>query len=83
MMRGRAARRDPFNVGGATRLEMELEERTIEQLPDRCENCGAKLTDAEKQAALTEGPPSGLVLCTTCASEVVPVEEPDEEEPAP
>jgi hypothetical protein len=62
---------------------MELEERTIEQLPDRCENCGAKLTDAEKQAALTEGPPSGLVLCTTCASEVVPVEDTDEEEPAP
>ena len=61
---------------------MELEERTIEQLTDRCENCGAKLTDAEKQAALTEGPPSGLVLCTTCASEVVPVEDADEEEPA-
>jgi uncharacterized protein with PIN domain len=59
-----------------------LEERTIEQLPDRCENCGAQLTDAEKQAALTEGPPSGLVLCTTCASEVVPVEDADEEEPA-
>jgi hypothetical protein len=56
-----------------------LEERTIEQLPDRCENCGAKLTDAEKNTALTEGPPSGLVLCTTCAAEVVPVEE--EEEP--
>ena len=62
---------------------MELEERTIEQLPDRCENCGAKLTDAEKQAALTEGPPSGLVLCTTCASEVVPVEDADDGEPAP
>lgn len=62
---------------------MELEERTIEQLPDRCENCGAKLTDAEKQAALTEGPPSGPVLCTTCASEVVPVDDADEEEPAP
>lgn len=60
---------------------MELEERTIEQLPDRCENCGAKLTDAEKQTALTEGPPSGLVLCTTCASEVVPVEDAEEEEP--
>jgi hypothetical protein len=61
---------------------VRLEERTIEQLPDRCQNCGAKLTDAEKHAALTEGPPSGLVLCTTCASEVVPVDEPDEEEPA-
>jgi hypothetical protein len=54
---------------------MELEERTIEQLPDRCQNCGARLTDAEKQAALTEGPAGGLVLCTTCAAEVVPVDE--------
>ena len=54
---------------------MDLEERTIEQLPDNCQNCGAKLTDAEKRAALTEGPPSGLVLCTTCAAEVVPVDE--------
>ena len=60
---------------------MELEERSIEQLPDRCQNCGAELTDAEKDAALTEGPPSGLVLCTTCAAEVVPVEEGEEPEP--
>jgi hypothetical protein len=59
---------------------MELEERTIEQLPDRCENCGAKLTDAEKRAALTEGPPGGTVLCTICAAEVVPVEEEEEDE---
>ena len=57
---------------------VELEERTIEQLPDRCQNCGAKLTDAEKRVALTEEPPSGLVLCTTCAAEVVPVDEDDE-----
>jgi hypothetical protein len=62
---------------------MELEERTIEQLPDRCENCGAKLTDAEKRTALTEGPPSEAVLCTVCAAEVVPVEdEVDESGPA-
>jgi hypothetical protein len=59
---------------------MELEERTIEQLPDRCQNCGATLTDAEKQTALTEGPPSGLVLCTTCASEVVPMDEVEEDD---
>jgi uncharacterized protein with PIN domain len=63
-------------------MMMELEERTIEQLPDRCQNCGAKLTDAEKRAALTEGPPSGLVLCTTCAAEVVPVDEDEEAEAA-
>ena len=59
---------------------MELEERTIEQLPDRCQNCGVTLTDAEKETALTDGPPSGLVLCTTCASEVVPVEGTEDEE---
>jgi len=58
---------------------VELEERTIEQLPDRCQNCGATLTDAEKQAALVEGTPSGEVLCTTCASEMVPLEEDVEE----
>jgi hypothetical protein len=60
---------------------MELEERTIEQLPDRCQNCGATLTDAEKQAALVEGTASGQVLCTTCASETVPLEQ-DEDESA-
>ena len=58
---------------------VELEERTIEQLPDRCDNCGAQLTDAEKQTALTEGPAGGRVLCTTCASEVVPLAEDEEE----
>jgi hypothetical protein len=50
---------------------MDLEERSIEELPDRCQNCGAPLTDAEKQAAL-EGETS-LVLCTTCAAEQVPL----------
>jgi hypothetical protein len=50
---------------------MGLEERSIEDLPDRCQSCGARLTDAEKQTAL-EGEPS-LVLCTTCAAEQVPL----------
>ncbi|HEX2436334.1 MAG TPA: hypothetical protein VHI76_06725 [Solirubrobacterales bacterium] len=58
---------------------MDLEERSIEELPDRCQSCGAQLTDAEKQAALESG--RSLVLCTTCAAEQVPladdVEEPD------
>ena len=52
----------------------DLEERTIEQLPDRCENCGAKLTEAEKRAALTEGVTTGAVLCSVCADELVPLE---------
>ena len=56
---------------------MELEDRTIEQLPDRCQNCGAALTDDEKKAAL-EGA-SKQVLCTTCAAEVVPLEEAEED----
>ena len=51
---------------------MDLEERSIEELPDRCQNCGAKLTDAEKQTALESG--AGLVLCT-CAAEQVPLAE--------
>jgi hypothetical protein len=56
---------------------MELEERTIEDLVDRCESCGTPLTDAEKQAILeAETRPA---LCTTCAAEQVPLE--DEVEP--
>jgi hypothetical protein len=58
---------------------VELEERTIEQLPDRCESCGAQLTDMEKQTALTEGPAAGRVLCTTCAAEAVPLAEDEEQ----
>jgi hypothetical protein len=56
---------------------MDLEERTIEELPDNCQNCGATLTDAEKQTALTEGTSTGTVLCKICASEEVALEEPD------
>jgi hypothetical protein len=59
---------------------MELEERTIEQLPDRCQNCGTELTTAEKEAALEQG--TALVLCTTCAAEQVPIEEQELEEEA-
>jgi hypothetical protein len=59
---------------------MDLEERSIEQLPDRCQSCGARLTDAEKQAAL-EGSAGAAVLCTICASEQVPVTEDEAEEP--
>ena len=60
---------------------MELEERTIEQLPDRCQNCGTVLTVAEKEVALEQG--TGVVLCTTCAAEQVSIgdEEELEEEP--
>ena len=40
---------------------------SIEELPERCENCGATLTDAEKQRILDED--AGAALCTTCAAE--------------
>jgi hypothetical protein len=57
---------------------MDLEERSIETLPERCENCGATLTDQEKQLALERE--TVPVLCTTCAAEaeaalVEPLEE--------
>jgi hypothetical protein len=57
---------------------MELEERTIEQLPERCENCGAKLTMVEKQRILDEG--ASAALCTTCAVELAPLAEDENEE---
>ena len=56
---------------------MELEERTIESLPERCESCGATLTEAEKQRILDEG--ATVALCTTCAAEQVPIAGEDED----
>jgi hypothetical protein len=53
---------------------MDLEERSIESLPERCENCGTALTDAEKAAALDLAA-DAPVLCTTCSVELVPDEE--------
>jgi hypothetical protein len=46
---------------------VDLEEHSIETLPERCENCGATLTEQEKQLALERG--TTPVLCTTCAAE--------------
>ena len=60
---------------------MELEERTIESLPARCENCGATLTDAEKQRILDEG--AAIALCATCAAETAPAVEDDAETDPP
>ncbi|GEM_PF-1066554 len=55
----------------------DLEERTIESLPERCENCGTPLTDAEKQRILDEG--ATVALCTTCAIEAAPAVAEDDE----
>jgi hypothetical protein len=54
---------------------MELEERTLEKTPDRCEECGAKLTSRELQIALETGGPA---LCSIHAAEDEPGLEADE-----
>ncbi len=61
---------------------MDLEDRTIESLPERCSNCDATLTSAEKQRILDAEAP--VALCTTCAAEAdaLPDEAPDESEAA-
>ena len=51
---------------------MDLEEKSLDRIGDRCEECGAKLTPAEIQAAMESGGPA---LCTVHADEVVPVGE--------
>jgi hypothetical protein len=48
---------------------MDLEENTLEQVGDRCEECGAKLTDEEIQAAMETGGPA---LCAIHAAEDEP-----------
>ncbi|MFA9270474.1 MAG: hypothetical protein ACEQSX_06915 [Baekduiaceae bacterium] len=53
---------------------MDLEEQTLEKTGDRCEVCGAKLTDAELQVALETG---GAALCSVHAAELVPADEID------
>lgn len=55
---------------------MDLEERTIEQVGDRCEECGAPLTEAEQQAVLEDGGPA---LCSIHAAELLDDEELDED----
>jgi hypothetical protein len=48
---------------------MDLEEKTLERLGDRCEECGAKLTRQEIQAAIESGGPA---LCSIHAAEDEP-----------
>ncbi len=54
---------------------MDLEEQTLEKTSDRCEECGAKLTPAELQAAMESGGPA---LCSVHAAEDEPGLEADE-----
>jgi uncharacterized protein with PIN domain len=53
---------------------MDLEEKTLEQVGDRCEECGAKLTQRELEQVLESGGPA---LCTIHAQEEVSVPEAD------
>jgi hypothetical protein len=55
---------------------MDLEERTLETVGDRCEECGAQLTTDEQQAVLESGGPA---LCKIHAAEVVPLADEDSE----
>ncbi len=48
---------------------MDLEEKTLDRVGDRCEECGAKLTPAELEAALESGGPA---LCSIHAAEDEP-----------
>jgi hypothetical protein len=57
---------------GAPRIErMDLEERTLETVGERCEECGAKLTEAELKTAMESGGPA---LCTVHAVEAMPLD---------
>lgn len=56
---------------------MGLEERTIEQVGDRCEECGAPLTEQEQQQALESGGPA---LCSVHAAELLAADELDVED---
>jgi uncharacterized protein with PIN domain len=56
---------------------MDLEEKTLETVGDRCEECGAKLTPRELEQVIEAGGPA---LCTIHAQDVVPVAEETEDE---
>ena len=57
---------------------MDLEEQEgVEPLRQRCQSCGATLTQAELEAALED--PNDVFLCARCAAEQVPVlDEPED-----
>lgn len=55
---------DAFTLRG-----VDLEEKSIDDLSERCEECGAKLTPAEIQAVMESGGPA---LCSIHAAETEP-----------
>ena len=57
---------------------MDLEEKVgVEEVKERCESCGARLTSAEITVAL-EGAGDSF-LCASCAAERVPLDDVTEE----
>jgi hypothetical protein len=54
---------------------MSLEEHTLESAGERCEECGAKLTDRELQDTLERGGPT---LCAIHLAEAVAAGEEDD-----
>ena len=58
---------------------MDLEEHTLDQAGERCEECGAKLTERELELVLERGGPT---LCAIHMADTVAVSDEDEAEPA-
>jgi len=59
---------------------MDLEEKTLETAGDRCEECGAKLTERELELVLESGGPT---LCAIHASEIAPLAGDEPEDAGP
>jgi hypothetical protein len=57
---------------------MDLEERTLETVGEHCEECGAKLTEAELKTAMETGGPA---LCTVHAIETTALDPDPLDEP--
>jgi hypothetical protein len=56
---------------------MDLEEHTLDQAGERCEECGAKLTERELELVLERGGPT---LCSIHMAETVAVADDEEAE---
>ncbi len=69
MVGGSAALLSALALAGGYSRDMDLEEKTLDRVGDRCEECGAKLTPAELQAVLESGGPA---LCSIHAAEDEP-----------
>ena len=57
---------------------MDLEEHTLETAGERCEECGATLTERELQVVIESGGPT---LCAIHAAETVPLDADEAPEP--